>query len=286
MESSNPGLSHIPSQSARSSRSPRGASAPAFGANPIVGTSGNGRLVAFPVAKNARRLVAEERYFGLAAEVLRAGARRSLAHLSRLPPDQAWFDIDRLERDFQLDAATSSSVIDALVAGGLLHPEGSARYRPTELFREYALADVVAPLPRARARGLIDRACRLAVRINSDRDRNPFQIATVLVSGSYMSCRQHLPELSLSLVLAQRPESRTLRSRSLLGNDDAVREILAEVHALSSFIVVRIVTDRNAVQRPFGVVFQDNESAMDSSVAGWDRFRDWSVSISRRLTSR
>jgi len=231
-------------------------------------------------------LIADEAYFGLEAGALRSGAGHALARLSRLPPTEAWLDIHRLGEAFQLDAEASSSLLSALLTGGLLHPEGSGRYRPTGLFHEYAVAKVVMPLPRARAKGLIDRVCGLAARINADWNRTPLQIEMVLVSGSYMSRREHLPDLALSLVLGERPEARPPRSGPLLRKDDARRQILRKVHALSSFIVVRIVADRNAVPRPFGVVFQANEDVMDASVASWDRLRDWSMSITRRLASR
>jgi hypothetical protein len=145
---------------------------------------------------------------------------------------------------------------------------------------------VVAPLPRTRARALIDRACRRATRINSDWVRNPFRIEIVAVSGCYMSRRDQLSELSLSLVLGRRPEAPPAPSRHPLSEDDAQREILDAVNALSSFIVTRIVPDREAVQRPFSVVFQADDDLVDTSVAGWDRFRDWSASITRWLALR
>ena len=81
-------------------------------------------------------------------------------------------------------------------------------YLPTRRFHQYALACVVAPLSRARAKGLIDRACGLAARINADSARNPFQIKFVAVSGNYMSSHDQLAELSLWLVLDRAPVRR------------------------------------------------------------------------------
>jgi hypothetical protein len=69
----------------------------------------------------------------------------------------------------------------------------------------------------------------------------------------------------------------------LLSKDDGLRQVIEAIRALSSFIVVRIVVDRKAVQRPFSVVFQIDENVMDASVAGWERFRAWSASVTRWL---
>jgi hypothetical protein len=235
---------------------------------------------------NDRRLVADEQYFGLEAAALRAGARRVLARIAQQPFDQEWIDIRRLGKDFQLGAAETSALLGTFLTAGLLYPEGTGRYRPTDTFREYAAACVVAPLPRKRAKALIDRACRRAARINSDWVRNPFQIEMVAVSGCYMNRRDQLSELSLSLALGRRPEAPPTPSRHPLSDDDAQRQILEAVNALSSFIVTRIVADREAVQRPFSVVFQADDDLMDTSVTGRDRFRDWSVSITRWLALR
>ncbi|HWZ70227.1 MAG TPA: hypothetical protein VN326_01960 [Casimicrobiaceae bacterium] len=231
-------------------------------------------------------MVADQRYFGLEARALRAGAGRVLARMAAQGPEQARIDVRSLGSDFHLDAAASGPLLQALLAGGLLHPDGTGGYRPSERLREYALACVVAPLLRARAKRLIDTACELAARINADWARNPFQIKTLAVSGSYMSRRDQLPELSLWVVLRPRPKARTRRSKPSLNKSDGLREILMAVNAVSSFIVVRIVADRQAVQRPFSVVFQASEDMIDSSVPAWDRVRDWSASITRRLASR
>lgn len=287
MESSTLSSSHIPTRSSSSRQSPRGpTAAPARGSNASVDAAGRATLTALPSAVNARRLIANEQYFGLEAKVLRAGAARALTRISKQPPEQAWIDIHSLGKDFKLDAVASEALLSAFLTGGLLHPDGTGAYRATDIFREYALACVVAPLPRARAKTLIIRACRQAARINSALAQNPFQIEMVAVSGSYMSLRDELSELSLSLILRRRPNARTPGSGSTLCREDALRQIMMSMKLLSSFIVVRIVADRQAVQRPFSVVFQSNQDVSDSSVVGWDRFREWSISIGRWLALR
>jgi hypothetical protein len=231
-------------------------------------------------------LVADQQYFGLEARALRAGAERVLERIAAQGLEQARIDFRSLGADFGLDAAASWTLVKALLAGGLLHPDGTSGYRLTRRFREYALACVVIPLTRARAKGLIGRACELATSINADWARNPFQIKTLAVSGSYMSRRDPLPELSLWVVLRPRPRFRARHLRPSLSKSDALRQILTAVNALSSFIVVRIVAHGQDVQRPFSVVFQASEDMADSSVPAWDRVRDWSASITRRLASR
>jgi hypothetical protein len=231
-------------------------------------------------------LVADERYFGLEARSLRAGAIRLLARTAAPDPDVARIDVHSLGVDFRLDAADSATLLKELRAAGLLRSADTGGYRPTGRLREYALACVVTPLSRARAKALLHATRELAERINADWNRNPFEIRTVAVSGSYMSRRDPLPELSLWVLLRPRGEARTRRSRSLLNKGDALRQILAAVNALSSFVVVRIVANRQAVHRPFSIVFQANEEVADSSLLVWDRVRDWSASIGRRLGSR
>jgi hypothetical protein len=230
-----------------------------------------------------RRLVADRSYFGLEAQALRAGAERSLARLSAVLPGQARIDVRSLGEDFDLDAAASSALQREFLLGGMLHPDGAGGYLPTRLFRQYALACVVAPLSRARAKALIDRACGLAARINTDWALNPYQIKMVAVSGHYMSQRDQLSELSLSLVVGRRREVRSSGSAAPLAKDEALRQIVDALTALSSFIVVRIVADGQTVPRPFSVVFRRSNDVVEAPAPPVGRIRAWSALISRRL---
>ncbi len=233
--------------------------------------------------KSARRLISDQQYFGLEAGELRAGAKRALARVTG-PHIRGVHRCAQSRRDFRLDGTAAPALLSAFLAGGMLYPDGIGRYRPTRLFREYALASVVAPLARERAKALVDRACALlAASVNADWDNVPFQIEMMAVSGSYMSRRELLPELSLSLVLCPRPVSRKSRPGSMLSEDEGLRRVLDAMRALSSFIVVRIAVDRSGVQRPFSVVFQIDQNLMDAPVGGWDRFREWSASVTRWL---
>ena len=217
--------------------------------------------------------------------MLHTGAERVIARMAAQAPNQARIDVHSVSADFHLDAAASRTLISALLAGGLLYPDGTAGYCPTERFRDYARACVVLPLSRDRAKGLIDSVSELAQRINVAWARNPFQIKMIAVSGGYMSRRKSLQELSLWLVLRRRPEARARSWKPSLGKDDALRQIRSAMNALSSFIVVRIVADRQAVERPFSVVFQASEAMVESPLPAWDKVCDWSASITRRITS-
>jgi hypothetical protein len=245
------------------------------------------RSIALQDTASLRRLVADRRYFGLDAQTLRAGAERTLARLSAKAPGEARIDVRNLGEDFRLDGPASAALQRELLMGGLLHPEGTGGYLPTRLFRQYAIACVVAPLSRERAKSLVGRACQLAARINADWVSNPYQIKMVAVSGGYMSQREQLTELSLSLVVGRRREARAPDLQYSQGKDEALRQIVEALSALSSFMVVRIVADGQSVPRPFGVVFKRSTDAVPDPVAPpLERLRAWSASIGRRLASR
>jgi len=154
---------------------------PAASADPVTISSSNASAagiaarMAAPRDVSGRRLIADQAYFGLEAKVLRGGAARTLARLSSLPAGKAWIDLRSLGEDFHLDAGTTATLLTAMLSSGLLYPDGAGRYHPTRQFREYALATVVAPLARERAKALIDRACKLAGRINAEWSHLPFQ---------------------------------------------------------------------------------------------------------------
>ncbi len=202
-----------------------------------------------------------------------------------MPPEEARIDIRSLGEDFHLDTQASTALQKEFLMGGMLQPDGAGRYHPTRLFRQYALACVVAPLSRARAKALIEKVCGLAARINAKWVSNPYHIKMVAVSGPYMSQRERLSELSLSLVVGRRREAGTPGSPPAEGKEQALRPIVEALSALSSFIVVRIVADGQTVQRPFGVVFRRNHDVADPPPPS-GRLRAWSALITRRLGSR
>ena len=231
----------------------------------------------------ARRLIAGQSYFGIEASELRAGLARALARLSAQPADDARIDIRSLTEDFGIESGAGSELLGAFLTDGVLYPDGAGRYRPTRAFRDYSVARVVEPLSRERAKSLIGRSCRLAARINAEWAHVPLRIGMIAVSGGYMSCTEALTELTLSLVLGGRPEADAPADAPRLSREKAMREIVDAVKAQSSFLTVRVVSDRSVVQRPFGVVFEADEAPARPVPEPRARLRDLSASIGRWL---
>jgi hypothetical protein len=252
----------------------------AFGAP--AGPDSAGKFL--PSAQNRAtvRLISSERYFGLAARVFHAGAQQMLARISAQPADTGQLDLECLGRDFSLDPAPSLALLRAMVEGGLLVPDGTGYYRPTARFVEYALAPVVAPLSRARAKSLIEAVHKTAERVNAEWAQNPLQIRTIAVSGSYMSRSDRLPELTVWLVLRPRPAAPSRRWRPMVSKGTGLRQILSAIDALSSFIRVRIVASKRAVPRPFCVVFEAVEAIVVEETAS-RRLRQWGAAIGELL---
>jgi hypothetical protein len=233
-------------------------------------------------AAKIRRLIADQQYFGLGAKAFHDGAERTLARVSKAAAEAVRIDVHSLGEDFRLDADASWRLLRVLLGGGLLLSDGPGSYRPTARFREYAQAEVVMPLTRKHAKGLLESARKIAERVNANWTRNPYQIRLILVSGSYMSRTERMSEVSLWLILRRRNEVRT-RREDRMSKSDAMRQIAAALRELSSFLIVRVAQDRQGVPRPFSVVFEADDDFPDSTHS-WGRFREWGASISRRLS--
>jgi hypothetical protein len=232
-------------------------------------------------AAKVRRLIADQQYFGLAAKTFHDGAGRALRRLSTATPR---IDVHTLGEDFCLDAAASWTLLRALLGGGLLLSDGPGTYRQSARFREYALAELVMPMSRSHAKDLLAKARGLGARINANWGRNPYQIRMILVSGSYMSRSDRLPELSLWLILRRRHELRTRRWNHGLSKSDAMRQIASAMKELDQLVVVHVAADKQAVPRPFSVAFEADDVFGGPSVHSWNRVRSWGASISRRLS--
>jgi hypothetical protein len=242
-----------------------------------------GEIVETTRARKIRRLISDQRYFGLTARQFHAGAERMLQRISAQPAGKAQIDLECLGHDYLLEPAASLGLLRAMLAGGLLVPDGTGYYRATARFREYAQAPLVAPLSRARAKMLVDAACDLVAQINADWARNPFEIKLVAVSGPYMSRSNELPELSLWLVLRPRAEKQSRRWRAMVTKGAGLRQILMAVSSISSFVVARIVAHKSVIPRPFCVVFQASEAFAEPGVSASQRFREWGQSIGELL---
>jgi hypothetical protein len=207
-----------------------------------------------------RTLVTRRLYFGLDPLRLREGSGRVVARVVGLPPERANVSAEDLRRDLGVDTEFGRVVVDEMVAEGLLRPRAntSDQYCLTARFAELAGARVVEPLPRARARALVGRACDLAKAVNATWSRNPLAIAAIAPFGAYLSREPHLEELPLGVVVVLRPTSRRARFR-MLGKPDGARALRAAFRNLSSFIDLRLVTTLCDLPGPCAVVFQDDD---------------------------
>jgi hypothetical protein len=209
-----------------------------------------------------RTLVSHHRYFGMEPQALRHAAGRVLLRVAGLPPERARVSAQRLREDFGVDTVEGTVLLNQLVGGGLLEPrpDRPGDYRITERFVEFASARIVAPLPRVRAKQLLDQSCRLAAEINEGWTRNPLSIDALAVSGDYMSRQHELTELTLWVLVRPRLRTRVPRWARLPTKAEGAVAIRNAVRELSSFVVVHLVTTMSSVPRPFSVAFRADES--------------------------
>ena len=206
-----------------------------------------------------RTLIAHQRYFGVDAVQLRTAAGRVLTRVVGLPAARARVRADHLKRDFAVDTVEGDALLHELVDGGLLRPDASAPgdFELTDRFREIAAARIVEPLPRARARALVARACEVVRRLNAEWSRNPLMVEALAVSGSYMSRDPELTDLVLGAVVRSRGAERRARWGRIANKPAGAQALRAELMALSSFVVVHFVTDQADLPRPFAIVYRD-----------------------------
>lgn len=210
-----------------------------------------------PRPRAPRTLVTRRLYFGLDPVRLREASGRVLARVVGLPPERANVSATDLRCDLGVDTRQCRSVVEEMVAEGLLLPRGETggHYRLTSRFAELAAARVVEPLGRAKARAIVGRACDIARTINAEWARNPLAIAAIAPFGAYLSREPHLDALPLGIVVAARPAPRRARFR-MQGKLEGARDIRAAFRALSSFVRVEMATAIQDLPRPYAVVFQ------------------------------
>ncbi len=207
-----------------------------------------------------RTLVTQRLYFGVDPLKLREAGARVLARVAGLAAERAKVSTIEIQRDFDLDTVEGQSTVDAMVAQGLLTPRESSlgQYRLTERFHEYANARIVEPLSRRRARQLVGGARELASHINAEWTRNPLMVAAIAPFGCYISQDPSLDQLPIGVVVRTRPSTRRARWR-MLSKAEGAREIRGAFTDLSSFVVVRLVTQVRELPPPFAVVFRAAE---------------------------
>jgi hypothetical protein len=116
-------------------------------------------------------LVTKKLYFGVDANRMRDASARVLARLRSEPPGRAVIRLEALVEDFRVSAAASRLMIDEMLRHGLLEQQDTrgSEYSITDKFRRYASAEIIEPLPRARAKMLLTHIADLAWRFNRRR---------------------------------------------------------------------------------------------------------------------
>ncbi|MCC6869390.1 MAG: hypothetical protein IT522_11275 [Burkholderiales bacterium] len=211
---------------------------------------------------NQRTLVADRLYYGLQPVHLRAAMARALTRVVGLPPERARVSGNHLCQDFAMDTAQGTALVDKLVAHGVLTPPGAgqAGYALTAEFVAIAQARIVEPLPRTRARQLVDAARALAARINEDDAHNPLAITALAVYGDFMSRQLRLAELSFGIVVDRRAPTWRTRLGRMQHKAEGAQSLRTAFRALSSFVRVRVVTELPALPRPFSVVYETDRA--------------------------
>ncbi|MFO1395545.1 MAG: hypothetical protein U1F48_00635 [Burkholderiales bacterium] len=206
-------------------------------------------------------LVAKQRYFGLDPLTLRDAANRVLA---RLPDDDTVRPVVRLDalvEDFRLTAGASRTLVDQLVADGVLTPlsDRGADFAVTTRMREIARARIIEPLPRTEAQRLVARCADLAARFNRTAVRNRYEIEELAVYGSYMSRSNDLTDLLVGITGRRRAPGQ----RNFIGRATAQTEGTERIRELferqSTFIGVAFFKRLTDVPRPFSVIFRADE---------------------------
>jgi hypothetical protein len=211
--------------------------------------------------KSSRRdfhvLLKNRHYFGVEPLKLRAAAARIVARVAGLAPERARVTSRQLQNDFGVDTVEGMSLVDGLVGEGLLQsrPELPGVYRVAPRLAEIASARVIDPLPRARARTLVDEACGIARQINAEWTRIPLEIEAIAPFGTYMSRDSQLADLCLAIAVRMRPANRRAHWR-MATKADGVTAIRGAFRGLDSFVRAHLVTDLHDVPRPFSVVFR------------------------------
>jgi DNA-binding IclR family transcriptional regulator len=197
-------------------------------------------------------------YFGVDAQQMRDATARVLSRLEDVPPDRATVKLDALVEDFRISAAASRSMIDEMLRRGLLERRGERglEFSVTEKFRSYADANIIEPLPRSRAKILLNHIADLAWHFNRTAIRNKYEIDTLAVIGAYMNLEPELAEVTIAITGRRRaPAERPAAGRATqaLQGHEQIREL---VEGQSSYLRVQFFQGIDDIPRPFSVIFQ------------------------------
>ncbi len=205
-------------------------------------------------------LVSRKLYFGLDAQRVREASARVLARVEAQAAEPPVVKLDALVEDFRVSAAASRSLVDEMLRRGLLErhdPRGGA-YEVTEKFRRYAEAEIVEPLPRARAKLLLAHVADLCWQFNRTALDNKYEIDALVVFGSYMSLEPELEDITVGITGRRRvpPQNPTAgRATQPLQGTEQIRAL---IEGQSRYLHAHFFAHLDDVPRPFSVLFKSN----------------------------
>jgi hypothetical protein len=231
-----------------------------------------------------RTLISGRLYFGIDALLMQRGAERVITRVTASPTPVV-MSVQTIAHDFQVDSAAAVRLAETLVHNGLLTSLAQhGGYGMTERLREYADAQLLAPLDHAAARDLLDRVIETVVDINTRWRSNPIMIARVAVSGRFTEGASKVPELRLwAIVRLRASTSRRLWGRAI-SKVDGAHEIRKALRGFGPLVTVRMVVDDAAVERPYTMLFDADTGEADGSLKG--RLDDLQHRMRRLITTR
>jgi len=203
-------------------------------------------------------LVTRKLYFGLDAQRMREASARVLARIDAHPAEQPVVRLDALVEDFRVSAAASRSMVDEMLRRGLLerHDSRGGEYGITEKFRRYAEAEIVEPLPRARAKLLLTYVADLCWQFNRTALDNKYEIDALAVFGSYMSLEPELEELTVGITGRRRSPPQNPTAGRATQPLQGTEQIRALIESQSPYLRAHLFAHLDDVPRPFSVLFK------------------------------
>ncbi len=205
-------------------------------------------------------LVTKRLYFGVDAQRMRDASTRVLARLRSGTPGRAVIRLDALVEDFRVSAAASRPMIDEMLRHGLLEQQDTrgSEYSITDKFRRYANAEIVEPLPRARAKMLLTHIADLAWQFNRSAHNNKYEIEALAVFGGYMSLEPELEEVTIGITGRRRPPPRSPAAGRATQALQGREELRALFEGQSRYVHVHFFLHLDDVPKPFNVLFKSH----------------------------
>jgi DNA-binding IclR family transcriptional regulator len=205
-------------------------------------------------------LVTKKLYFGVDANRMRDASARVLARLRSQTPARAVIRLEALVEDFRVSAAASRPMIDEMLRHGLLEQQDTrgSEYSITDKFRRYASAEIIEPLPRARAKMLLTHIADLAWQFNRSAHDNKYEIEALAVFGDYMSLAPELEEVTLGLTGRRRPPPRNPAAGRATQALHGREQIRALFEGQSRYVRTHFFLHLDDVPKPFSVLFKSH----------------------------